>query len=283
MRYSQLKAFHAVARWGGFSAAARKINLTQPAVSDHISRLEETYGVQLFVRSSRSASLTDVGRKLFVLSEKWLEAETEARDLLLRARGLREGRLNIGADAAVHVLPLLRRFRQRYPAVSVSLTAGNSDTLLAGLQNLDTDFAVVADKPDDPRFRARRLSRAAIAAFCAATHPLAARASISLEHLVREPLVLREQGSVTRRLFDQVCRQRKLALPAPVEIEGREAAREAVAAGLGLGMTSKAEFPDDPRLHLLEISDWHAEMNEWLVCLEARTGLHMISALLELV
>jgi aminoethylphosphonate catabolism LysR family transcriptional regulator len=283
MRYAQLKAFHAVARWGGFSVAAKKINLTQPAVSDHVRNLEETYGTQLFVRGRRSTMLTDVGRKLFVLTEQLIETEAKARELLSRARGLTAGQLNIGADAAVHILPLLSRFREKYPQIALSITTGNSRQLKEKLENLEIDFAVVANEPVSQSFVTRLLNKDGFAAFSARGHAFGKRKTTTLKTLVSSPLVLREAGSATRHLFEQACRERGLRFENVIEVEGREAARDAVAAGLGIGVISKAEFVDDKRLAMIEISDWHEEMSEWLVCLETRASLHMMSALLELV
>ena len=283
MRYAQLKAFHAVAKWGGFSRGAAKINLTQPAVSDHIHKLEESYGIQLLIRGHRSVTLTEIGRKLYVLSERLLETEMAAKELLSRARGLKEGQLLIGADAAVHILPLLQKFRTHYPDIALSVTTGNSASLIERLENLEIDFAVVAIEPLSPDFEYRMLSRDAFAAFSSKQHDFCQSRFVDLARLVTCPLVLREQGSATRRLFDQACLERGLQAENIIEIEGREAAREAVAAGLGVGVVSKAEFVDDDRLDMIEINDWDEKMTEWLVCLKSRTDLHIISALLELV
>lgn len=283
MRYAQLKAFHAVARWGGFSRGAEKINLTQPAVSDHVRNLEDTYGIQLFVRGKKTVTLTDVGRKLYVLSERLLEAEAAAQDLLSRARGLKEGQLLIGADAAVHVLPLLQKFREMYPEIKLTISAGNSDKLIQQLENLEIDFAVVASKVSSSRFETRLLSSDNLAAYTSSQADFCGAGAVSLATLVECPLVLREQGSATRRLFDNACRERGLDAGNVIEVEGREAAREAVAAGLGVGIVSQAEFVDDERLHMIAITDWDAKMSEWLVCLKSRTDLHIIAALLELI
>src|SRR5262245_30415309 len=142
MRYAQLKAFHAVALHGGFSKAAERLSLTQPAISDHIAKLEEFCGAQLFLRTRREAALTDLGRQLFALTERMFETESQIAELLSRARKLEEGNLTIGADAAVHVLPLIKRFRDRYPGVTVKLLGGNSSELLGRLDHFDIDFAV---------------------------------------------------------------------------------------------------------------------------------------------
>ncbi len=144
MSYSQFRAFHAVARHGGFSRAARHLLLTQPAISDHVRKLEEAHGVQLIVRGRRGISLTETGRKLFTITERQFEAEAEALELLTRAGTLEEGEIKIGADAAVHVLPAVSRFRKAYPRVSVRLIAGNSAALVEKLLSFEIDIAVTA-------------------------------------------------------------------------------------------------------------------------------------------
>lgn len=282
MRYAQLKAFHAVAAHGGFSKAAERLALTQPAISDHIRKLEEAYGSELFLRRRSGVEPTPFARKLFAVTERMFEAEAEALELLSRAKGLEEGTLSIGADAASHVLPLIRRFRERYPRIQIRLVAGNSAQLLARLDRFEIDFAVIAEAPPRPDYHARLLRDDEIQAFTAAIHPFARRAEISLAELVTQPMVLREEGSATRGLLLAEIARRALALTNVLEIESREAAREAVASGLGVGVISSAEIVPDARLHMLRFSDWQASMSEWLVCLAARADLHIIRAVLGL-
>lgn len=282
MRYAQLKAFHAVAVNGGFSKAAERLALTQPAISDHIRKLEDAYGSELFLRRRGGVELTPFARKLYAVTERMFEAETEALELLSRAKGLEEGSLSIGADAATHVLPLIRRFRERYPKIAVRLVAGNSAQLLSKLDRFEIDFAVIAETPPPQTYHARLLRDDAISAFTAATHPFAKRTEISFAEFLQQPVILREEGSVTRTLLLEEIARRSLPLANVMEIESREAAREAVAGGMGIGIISTAEIVPDARLHTLHFSDWEASMSEWLVCLASRTDLHIIRAVLGL-
>ncbi len=281
MRHAQLKAFHAVATWGGFSKAADRLGLSQPALSDHVRKLEAVYGVELFRRAPRSVTLTEVGRKLFALTGQQFEAEAAALELLSRARGLQVGQITIGADAAVHVLPLISAFRARYPGLSIKLISGNSERLIDQLDRFEIDFAVVSEVAALPRYATRLLSEDRLVAFVARMHPLAKRRRIPFSALTSETFVLREPGSVTRKLVEEEFARRRLGPRDIIEIEGREAARDAVAAGLGIGVVSGREFIHDPRLTRVPFQDWDAKMREWLVCLEARTGVQTIRAMLE--
>ncbi len=283
MRFSQLKTFYAVAHWGGFSKAAQKLNISQPAVSDHIKNLEDTYGLCLFTRNSKKVELTEIGRKLFVLAEKMLETEMAAQDLLTRASGLNEGHLAVGADALVHILPVLSKFRAKYPNVQLSVSTGNSKSLITKLERLEIDFAIVATNPASKSFVSHLLSQNNLAAMCATDNPLAKQKAVSLKTLLQSPLILREKGSQTRKIFDKAALKTNLSTSSVIEVEGREAVREAVAAGLGIGIVSTAEYVDDSRMKIIQISDLNEQMNEWIVCLKSRTNLHLISALLEVV
>ena len=276
MRHAQLKAFHAVAVHGGFSRAAEALGLTQPAVSDHVRKLEETYGVQLFTRAASGVTLTGMGRKLFAIAERQFEAEAEALELLSRGRTLEEGQLTIGADAASHILPELARFRLRHPRLSVRLVTGNSAQLLRRLEDFSIDVAVTAERPPGASFLSRRLRSDRLVAVVQRSSRLSKRKDIGFAELVRLPLILREEGSTTRRLLIEEAARRGLALSGTIEIESREAAREAAAQGLGLAIMSEGELVPDGRLAVLAIPDWETEMEEWMICLRSRSSLHVI-------
>ena len=96
------------------------------------------------------------------------------------------------------------------------------------------------------------------------------------------PLILREEGSVTRRLLIDEIQRRGLKPADVTEIEGRESAREAAAHGLGIAVMSGGELPDDIRLKRLKIAGWEPRMEEWLVWLEARADLHLIRSFLDI-
>lgn len=276
MRHAQLKAFHAVAQYGGFSNAAGRLALTQPAVSDHIRKLEETYGVQLFLRSPRGVSLTALGRKLFAVAERLFETEAEALELLSRAATLEEGQLTVGADAAVHVLPRLARFRDRFPKIALRLVSGNSAELLARLESFAIDIAVTAERPASDAILSKRLRQDRLVAVGRRSGTKATR--LPFARLAQLPLILREEGSMTRKLLLTEMQRRGLRPATTIEIESREAAREAAAQGLGLAVMSEGELVPDRRLRTYAIPDWDAVMEEWLLCLKSRAGLHAIRA-----
>jgi len=282
MNFAQLRAFHAVATEGGFTKAARLLNVTQPTCSQEVKALEETYGVTLFDRGNRQVVLTEVGTALFAVTRRLFAAEQEAMELLAGVRHLDGGTLAVGADGPFHAVPLIARFTRAHPGPTVTLAVGNSRTMLEGLMETRIDVAVLADVPGDSRLYVLPLRRDPVRALLPKAHPLARRRAVALTDLAAERLVLREPGSMTRRLIERALAAAEVTPAAVIEIQSREAVVEAVAAGLGIGFTSAAEFTGDGRLVLLPIAGAEIEMDEYVVCLRERRRLAVVRAFLDL-
>ena len=278
MNYSQLRAFHAVAIYGGFSKAAEKLNRTQPAISDQVRKLEKEFDVLLFDRHKRSVRLTNLGHRLLELTRRLFEMENEAMQLLSQSQALKLGHLKIAADASLHLIQLVSEFREQYPGISISLTIGNSGKVLGQLLDYEADIGVLANAPEDNRFLRITLRSDPLVAFVDSKHPWADRNSVSLTEFATEPLVMREDGSITRRIVEEELNRIGVDYNLAMVAEGQEATREAVAAGIGVGIVSLPEFGFDPRLKALKLKDCDRAMTESLVCLKARANLRVIHA-----
>lgn len=283
MNAAQLRAFHAVASAGGFTRAAARLGVTQPTLSGQVKALEESYGVALIERRGRQLMLTEIGAALLDLTRRIFGLTEEAEQLLAAARGLERGHLRLGADAPYHVLPALRDFTRRYPKLRLSLTVGNSETLIRDLLDHRIDVAVVANPAPDARLFAIPVRRDRLVLFVPKRHPWARRKQVTPDRLADERLVLREPGSSTRRVFETAMARAGVALEEVIEINSREAVREAVAAGLGVGVVSESEFGNDPRLVKLRLAEADLGATEYVACLAERRELRLIRAFLEIV
>lgn len=282
MRYVQLRAFHHVAVCGGFSRAADQLRLTQPAISDQVRKLEEEYDILLFDRQRRQVRLTPAGERLLEITRRMFDTEQQALDLLSEARALRAGHLRIVADAAHHLLAILAVFRERYPGVRVTLRSGNTESVVASLHAYEADVGVLGDVPAGREFEVVRLNSTPIIAFAARAHPATMKRRMSFAELLAFPLVLREEGSKTRRKLEEGAAAAGISLPPAIEAEGREAVREIVASGAGIGFVSQAEFGDDPRLVPIAINGPVMLMDESLICLTERAGGKLVRAFLDI-
>jgi aminoethylphosphonate catabolism LysR family transcriptional regulator len=278
MRYVQLRAFQYVAICGGFSRAAEALLLTQPAISDQVRKLEEEYDILLFNRNKKQVALTKSGEQLLEITRRMFDIEQQALDLLSESRALRSGTLRIIADAAHHLLHILALFRQKYPGIRVSLRSGNTETVVASLYSYEADVGVLGQVPAGRDFNILKLNSTPIIAFAATSHPLAAKGSVTLKDLAREPLVMREKGSKTRQKLEEMVAADGIQLRPVIEAEGREAVREIVASGGGVGFVSKAEFGQDSRLAPITIEAPDVLMDEALICLRERSGGKLVRA-----
>jgi aminoethylphosphonate catabolism LysR family transcriptional regulator len=283
MNYAHLRAFHAVATEGGFTRAAVSLGVTQPTLSAQVKALEDSYGVALFDRRGRGIVATTLARQLLEITRRLFLLEEEAQELLARARDLTTGHLRVSADGPYHVVPFLATFAQRYPAVHISLAIGNSQEVLDALLHYQADVAVVADLEPDARLETILCAENRLVVFVPRQHPWARRRAIRLADLEGQPMVLRELGSMTRRLFERATTKAKVNPRVVMEIESREAVREAVAAGLGIGVVSEPEFGNDERLVSVPVADGHLVLREYVVCLRERRNLRVVAAFLDLV
>jgi aminoethylphosphonate catabolism LysR family transcriptional regulator len=278
MNHAQLKAFHVVAREGSFTKAAEAAGLTQPTLSAQVKALEESYSVRLFERRARRVTLTDQGQALFEITARLFAIEAEAEQLLSSARGLTRGQLRLAADAPAHIIPLLAQFNRRHPGIRLSMTFGNSEEVLNALSNREADVAVLAENPSSAQIYARPFRRDEVAIFVPRGHPWYRRRSLHLSELAGQRLILRESGSVTRRLVEQALTEQQIEPDDILEFGSREAVGEAVAAGLGIGAVFASEFGHDPRLHLLTLRGTRLEAQEFAACLAERRATPIVQA-----
>ena len=280
MRFVQLRAFHYVALCGGFSRAAEELRLTQPAISDQVRKLEEEYDVLLFNRQRKQVNLTPAGEQLFAVTRRVFDCQQQALDLLSESRALRAGTLRVVADSAHHLLGVFGAFRARYPGVRITVRAGNTETVIQNLYSYDADVGVLGEIPEGRDFEIVVLNSTPIIAFAAADHPAARHGSLGFAELAALPLVLRERGSKTRRKLEDGAAAAGVTLTPAIEAEGREAVREIVASGAGVGIVSAAEFGSDARLVQIPIEGPPMLMDEALICLTERSQGKLVRAFL---
>ncbi len=282
MNQAELRAFHAVATAGSYTKAAALRRVTQPTLSGQVKALEERYNVRLFERRGRGIRLTDLGRALFAVTNRLYGVEAEAEQLLSEAHGLTSGQLRVGADAPYHVIPLLALFKRRHPGIQLAFSFGNSEAVLNDLFERRSEVAVVAELRPDRRLHAVPFRRDRLVVFVDRGHAWARRRSIALGELAGQRLILREPGSITRAIFEAAIGQGGVVPGEVLEIGSREAVREAVAAGLGVGVVFESELGPDPRVRALAVRDAGLDATEYAVCLEDRRPLRVVRAFFEL-
>ena len=188
-----LMTFYEVARQGSITTAARQLRVSQPTVTGRIRQLEELYGVELFHRRASRVDLSDIGVALMPLAEQIMQQESNADFLLRNAGNLRFGNLRIGATGPYYILRSVAAFRQRYPAIDISIEIGNSRQMIEALYEYRIDAAVSSHALDDDRLHRVTLAADPMVLVVHPVHPLARRPRVEVAELATCHLLVREQ------------------------------------------------------------------------------------------
>jgi aminoethylphosphonate catabolism LysR family transcriptional regulator len=283
MRLTQLRSFHAVASSGGFTKGAEQLHVSQPTITTQVRSLEDSYHVELFHRRGRRVYPTELGNRLLQLSRQIFSLEAEARQLLGDAGELRSGHLRVAAVGPYHVTKMLALYNRRYPGITVSVSTGNSQDVLERLLDYRADVGVLAQVSRDRRCVALPYSEHPIVVLVPAGHRFAKRRSLRIAELAGEPLILREQGSTTRKAFEAALKAAKVEPKVVMEIGSREIIREAVVQGIGLAAVSAVEFVPGPGLQAVKLADGDARTFAHVVCLGERRDMRMVRSFFDVI
>ncbi|THF63416.1 LysR family transcriptional regulator [Pseudothauera rhizosphaerae] len=247
MRFTlrQIEVFVAIARGENVSRAAEALALSQSATSAALAELEHQFGRPLFDRVGKRLRLNELGRQLLPRAVELLDRAQEL-EALLRADDA-PGSLKVGATLTIgnYLAPLIMAdYLQRHPAGQVALTVHNTATIVAQVARYEIDLGLIEGRADAPELEVEPWVEDELVPFCAPTHALAGRATVSLEELAREAWILRERGSGTRETLEQALRHWPDGLQVRLELEHTEAIKRAVESGLGIGCISRLALRD---------------------------------------
>ena len=240
MEIRQLKAFLAIAEAKTFTAGARRVNVTQAAISMQIRQLEEEVGLQLFTRTPRRVILTEAGEYLLERARKILREHDSALAEIAEVAGAEYGRLRIGTASgtfAMHQLPnILQRVKDKFPNSELTVSSGTSQRLVDKMMHGEIDIAFVSLPVDNANITTESIFSDEIVAIAHPKHPLAKEKFISAATLAGENLILGERGGNTRRMIDEFFAAANVKPNITMELSRQEAINLMVENNLGVGM-----------------------------------------------
>jgi DNA-binding transcriptional LysR family regulator len=237
----QLRVLDRVARHLSITRAAEDLHLTQPAVSMQLRQLEAQVGMPLVEQLGKKLYLTDAGAELWQHARRVLGEVDDLIGTMKARRGLQHGRVRLAvvATANYFVPGAIAAFRRRHPHLGVELFVGNRQEVFTRLSDNAIDLAVAGQPLEELDCEAQAFLDNPLVAIAAADHPLAARKRIGLAELAMHPLVLREPGSGTRAAALRLFAEHGLDARIVSELPSVEAVKQAVQAGLGVGVVSR--------------------------------------------
>jgi DNA-binding transcriptional LysR family regulator len=204
---NQLRAFYQVAKCQNVSLAAKQLFVSQPAVTAQVKLFEESCGLKLFKKKGRNLILTDEGKTLFNFSQKIFEYEKKIEDAVAQMKTLKKGNLQLGSARtyARYFMPfLLTGFRDAFPDIKIHLDEGSSREMIQSLIELKNEVVIIARVDDHPKIAFIPFSREELVLILSPNHRMASQDSIRFEQIAEEPIIMKDSGSGTRRLVDEL-------------------------------------------------------------------------------
>ena len=248
MDFFHLETFLAVVQTGSFSAAAKVVHRTQPAMSQIIRKLEEEIGEALFDRSSRDGTVTDAGRLLHEYAQKMLNLRREARASLEELRQFQRGTLVIGANefTSLYLLQVLEEFRRFCPMIKIAVQRCLASSIPDQVLDHTVELGILSFHPENSLLQTIVVFRDHLAFVVPPGHPLAKAASVSIRQLGAESFVAHNVVSPYRMKVLEAFKRHKTPLNIGVEMPTIEAIKRFVVAGNGVALVP--EIAVEPEL-----------------------------------
>ncbi|GAA3645814.1 LysR substrate-binding domain-containing protein [Nonomuraea antimicrobica] len=235
MELNALRQFLVVARLEHLSRAAQELRVAQPSLSRTIARLESELGAPLFDRSGR-LRLNDTGKLFRGYVERCLGELDAGRRAVAEAGSKGLGTVRLASETFLTLTGPLAAFKRAHPTVEIELDWTPAEDMARRLRAQDVDLCVASQPIDAEGLEAVRLLDEEVWLAMPFEHPLAGRASVSVEALGDQPFVSARRGHWQRRLLDRLFAARDLTPKIVCEVDELSAIVDLISAGLGIGL-----------------------------------------------
>ncbi len=243
LNFNQLRTFHYAAKHGSFTVAASALFVTQPAITAQIKALEEGCSLRLFIKKGRQIHLTEAGKTLFEYTQRIFQYEKEIENILDDMKELKRGVLRVGTTKtyARYFMPsFLSNFHKDYPHIKIHLDEGSSLDMTNNLLEFKNEVAVIAKATENPGITFVPFSQEELIIIVPVNHPLTAKGSVSPQELAKEPLIMKETGSGTRKRVNLFFEQHHCTPNSLMETSNNEFIKQLVQKGEGISILVKA-------------------------------------------
>jgi DNA-binding transcriptional LysR family regulator len=271
MNLNHLRVFHAVASAGSVTAAARSLEVSQPAVSKQLGELEDSLGLQLVDRMPRGVRLTGAGRSLFEHATRIFGIESTAEAELAALLGVQRGALAIGGSTTIgsYLVPrVFGAFRREHPGVRLELQIGNTAAIHDLVRTGTVELGLSEGLVTEPDLATHVFEHDEMVAIAAPDDPLVRKKRVVAHDLAERPFIMRERGSGTREVIEAALAKHGLSIEPIMSLGSTEAVKSAVAGRLGIAIVSRLTIEGElasGALVTIDVAD-----------LEIRRALHLV-------
>jgi DNA-binding transcriptional LysR family regulator len=259
------QTFWHLCRIKNYTQTAKKLHITQPTVTQHIKYLEQNYGVKLFNYNGKSLEVTEAGKKLYKYTERMI-ADSKKIEKDIKANS-RIKNIKFGATLSIgeFVMPeILNRVMQNYPELNFDMLVENTENLIHKLKDGEINFAILEGFFDKSKFGYRLFSNEKFIGICSPDSKYTKR-KFKLENLLDARLILRENGSGTREILEQILYTNNLStdsFSSTIEIGNLNAIKELVTHNKGISFMYQTAAKKELKQNIisnLQISNFNIE------------------------
>jgi DNA-binding transcriptional LysR family regulator len=249
---AKMETLLAVAEFRSFTKAAEKLSLTQPAVSHHISQLEEELGAILFLRGRGGMRLTPEGEIAVRYARRFKALETKLHyELANTAKNLTNLRIGITHTSESNLTTeVLAKCSSVHRGLSITIETDTINNLYEMLENYEIDLAIVEGTPNNPRFSSLMLDTDYLVCIMSNNNPLSRHGMVTLSQLKEEQMILRLPSSATRILFDATLRSINDSIDSfnvTMEVDNIATIKDLIRKDLGVSILPKSACMDELR------------------------------------
>jgi len=241
----QLESLISLVEVGSYTKASAMLFLSQSSLTKQIQNMEDAAGTKLVNRGSAGITLTPEGQVLYGYAKRLTRLRDEARDRVERLKNQDSGHIYVAASTtpATYILPqLLTHVLPAHPDIKVHIQMHDSDEALQMVLNNQAEIGFIGKEASNKKILSERLCKDKLVLAVPPHHRLAGQQSVTIAELAQEALVIREQGSGTRAIFEAFLQQhggnRLSQFNVICEMGSAEAVKEAILAGLGISILS---------------------------------------------
>lgn len=259
MTIRHLRIFKTVAECGKMGAAAEKLFISQPSVSQAIREIEDHYGVKLFERLSKKLYITESGEKLLKYARYMLQSFDEM-ELQLKHTG-ENVCLRIGATITVGACmlqPIIKGFEEQYQEIQNRIVVNNTNVIEQMLLKSELDVGIIEGKIEHPELIKYTMCEDHLVLVVGKSHPLYQKTTVEMSQLEGQDLICREEGSGIRSLFQQFLAEHDITMPIKWDCSNTEAIKNAAVGGQGIAVLSDRMIQEEVKnkiLHIIQLEN----------------------------
>jgi DNA-binding transcriptional LysR family regulator len=261
MNLNQLKIFYMAAKNRNLSLAARKLFITQPAVTKGIQRLQEFYDMKFVDHIGKKLVLTDAGEVLYEIAEKIFELENRAEESIRDFQQRKRGHIRILSSESFgdYYLPrIIIPFSKSYPLIRITMNILPTDQVVNHTAILNNDLGFISYPVEHDKLLVKEVLKDQLVIIAPLGHPLTYKEKLAPDDLEGQLLIMHEKGSAPRNAIENYIRKTNLSVKIPLELSSNRAIKRAVEEGIGIALISREvarEEIEAGRLKAIPLSD----------------------------